>query len=117
MAACGKRRRDEDRHDEGTTTTHGTKPTTTRQPNSDHRESNPLGDERSREEPRPATRLRPGGMLQILPGVADRVDRPARVRALARHQRADVDDPLALLSGDAGPVVGVGRVWQVLVLA
>src|SRR5690606_39763071 len=31
--------------------------------------------------------------------------------------RAGVDDPLAVLAGDGGPVVGVGGVGQVLVLA
>ena len=33
------------------------------------------------------------------------------------HDRAHVDDALALLAGDLRPVVGVGRVRQVLVLA
>ena len=32
------------------------------------------------------------------------------------HEGADVDDPLALLARDLRPVVGVGRVGQVLVL-
>src|SRR4029450_1730742 len=31
-------------------------------------------------------------------------------------QRADVDDPLALATGDAGPVVRVGGVREILVL-
>src|SRR6478672_949808 len=57
-------------------------------------------------------------LLQVLAGVADRVDRPSGVAALgAGDERADVDDPFALLAGDPGPVVGVGRVRQVLVLA
>src|ERR671937_718063 len=56
--------------------------------------------------------------LEVLAGVGDGVDGPARLGALAAgDQRADVDDPLALLTGDAGPVVGVGGVGQVLVLA
>src|SRR5262245_20412789 len=57
------------------------------------------------------------GWLQVLARVADRVDGPTRLGALAaRDERADVDDALALLAGDAGPVVGVGGVRQVLVL-
>src|SRR5215472_15538767 len=56
--------------------------------------------------------------LQVLPGVGDRVDRSSRLGSvLAGDQRADVDDPLALLAGDPRPVVGVGGVRQVLVLA
>src|SRR4051794_8083316 len=56
-------------------------------------------------------------VLQVLARVGDRVDGAARFGALAAgDQRADVDDPLALLAGDAGPVVGVGGVRQVLVL-
>src|SRR5262245_41876759 len=40
--------------------------------------------------------------LQVLSGVADRVDGPTRLGALAAgDERADVDDPLALLAGDA----------------
>src|SRR5215472_16454851 len=55
---------------------------------------------------------------QVLAGVGHGVDRPARlVAALARDQGPDVDDPLALLAGDPGPVVGVGGVRQILVLA
>ena len=50
-------------------------------------------------------------------GVGDGVDGPPGFGALlAGDERADVDDPLALLAGDAGPVVGVGGVGQVLVL-
>ena len=95
-------------------------------------------DERSREEPAgpagPAQRgtrpaigpseasgragPRPRRVLQVLPGVADGVDRAPGVGALAAgDERADVDDPLALLAGDARPVVGVGGVRQILVLA
>ena len=36
---------------------------------------------------------------------------------LAGDQRADVDDPLALLARDPGPAIRVGRVGQVLVIA
>jgi hypothetical protein len=36
---------------------------------------------------------------------------------LALDEGADEDDPLALLARDPGPVVGVGGVGQVLVLA
>src|SRR4051812_576610 len=53
-------------------------------------------------------RRRPS-FLQVLAGVGHRVDRaPGLGALLAGDQRADVDDPLALLAGDAGPVVGVG---------
>src|SRR6476659_580789 len=54
--------------------------------------------------------------LQVLAGVRSRVDRAAGLVALAADERADVDDPLALLARDPRPVVGVGRVGQVLVL-
>src|SRR5690349_7574953 len=55
---------------------------------------------------------------EILPGVGDRVDGTARLGAcLARDQRPDVHDPLALRTGYASPVVRVGGVGQVLVLA
>src|SRR3954465_13405225 len=56
--------------------------------------------------------------LQVLPG-GDPLNRAAAGRFLAlvlRHQGPDVDDPLPLLAGDLGPVVGVGGVGQVLVL-
>src|SRR5215469_2438147 len=54
---------------------------------------------------------------EVLARVRDRVDGTARLGALlARDQGADVDDALALLAGDARPVVGVGRVRQILVL-
>src|SRR5829696_7309143 len=61
-------------------------------------------------------RPRRRAVLQVLPGVGDRVDRPPGLGALAGDQGADVDDPLALLAGDAGPVVRVGGVGQVFVL-
>src|SRR4051794_36605258 len=49
--------------------------------------------------------------LEVLAGVGDRVDGPARLGALlAGDERADEHDPLALLAGDAGPVVRVGGV-------
>src|SRR5215218_5753848 len=54
--------------------------------------------------------------LQVLTGVRRRVDGPAGLVALAADERADVDDPLALLARDPRPVVRVGRVGQVLVL-
>src|ERR1700678_1295333 len=58
------------------------------------------------------------GPSKVLTGVRDCVDGTARLGALlAGHQSADVDDALALLAGDARPVVGVGGVVQVLVLA
>src|SRR5580658_5524742 len=41
---------------------------------------------------------------------------PAALPVLPAHQRAHVDDPLALLPRDLGPVVGVRRVREVLVL-
>src|ERR1700678_2520335 len=56
--------------------------------------------------------------LKVLPGVRYRVDRaPGLGAGLAGDQGPDVDDALALLTGDAGPVVRVGGVRQVLVLA
>src|SRR5712691_13198392 len=55
--------------------------------------------------------------LQVLPGVGHRVDGTAGLGAvLARDQGPDVDDPLALLAGDPGPVVRVGGIRQILVL-
>ena len=42
--------------------------------------------------------------------------RPRRSVVVLRDERADVDDPLALLARDLRPVVGVGGVGQVLVL-
>src|SRR5437588_12945508 len=57
-------------------------------------------------------------LSEVLPGVGHRIDRPARLGSgLAGDQRPDVDDALALLAGDPGPVIGVGGVRQVLVLA
>src|SRR5688572_29166621 len=57
------------------------------------------------------------GDLQVLPGVGDGVDGAARLAALlARDQGSDEHDALALLAGDARPVVGVSGVGQVLVL-
>src|SRR5215469_3181896 len=58
------------------------------------------------------------GQLEVLAGVGDGVDRPSGLGpVLAGDQRPDVDDPLALLAGDPRPVVRVGGVRQVLVLA
>src|SRR5580704_16915124 len=55
---------------------------------------------------------------KVLPGVRHGVDRAACLGAgLAGDQGPDVDDALALLAGDAGPVVRVRGVRQVLVLA
>src|SRR5919107_862580 len=55
--------------------------------------------------------------LEVLTGVRDGVDRSSRLGALlAGDERADEDDPLALLAGDAGPVVGVRGVGEVFVL-
>src|SRR3954454_21912408 len=67
--------------------------------------------------PKPADPLvRPG--LQVLAG-GDAFYGPATGRtsgfALVADQRPHVDDALALLARDLGPVVGVGRVRQVLV--
>ena len=56
------------------------------------------------------------GVLQVLTQVRLGVDRPRRTRRLAGDQRADVDDPLALLARDPCPVIGIGGVGQVLVL-
>src|ERR1700735_4738712 len=55
---------------------------------------------------------------KVLSGVRNGVDRAACLGAcLARDQRPDVDDALTLLARDTGPVVRVGGVRQVLVLA
>ena len=49
-----------------------------------------------------------GAGLQVLAGVRDGVDRATRLAAvLALDDGADVDDPLALLARDPGPVVRV----------
>src|SRR5262245_12183696 len=62
--------------------------------------------------------LRAAKSLQVLAGVRGGLDRAAGLGTLAAgHERADVDDPLALLARDAGPVVRVCGVWQVLVFA
>src|SRR4051794_32225789 len=54
--------------------------------------------------------------LQVLPR-RDPLDGPATGGVFAvRDERAHVDDALALLAGDLGPVVGVGGVGQVFVL-
>src|SRR3954462_7050493 len=60
--------------------------------------------------------LQQGPFSQVLAGVRRRVDRAPGLVALAADERADVDDPLALLARDPRPVVGVGGVRQVLVL-
>src|SRR5690348_4493339 len=65
----------------------------------------------------PAGHPQPVRLLQVLTGVGHRVDGAAGVGALlSGDERADEDDPLALLAGDTGPVVRVGGVRQVLVL-
>jgi hypothetical protein len=54
--------------------------------------------------------------LEVLPGTHP-LNRPTTVHlAVLGEQGADIDDALALLARDAGPVVGVGGVGQVLVL-
>src|SRR5204863_5656447 len=53
--------------------------------------------------------------LQVLPRV-DPFDLPALAPLRVAQQGANVHDALALLAGDPGPVVGVRRVGQVLVL-
>src|SRR5262245_3664480 len=56
-------------------------------------------------------------LLEVLTGVRDGVDGPSSLDSLlAADEGADVNDSLALLAGDAGPVVGVGGVGQILVL-
>src|SRR4051794_33151813 len=58
-----------------------------------------------------------GWPLEVLARVRDGVYGPAGLVALlAGDERADVDDPLALLAGDPRPVVGVRGVREVLVL-
>src|SRR5262245_59702732 len=57
----------------------------------------------------------PPPSLQVLAGVDDALDGALLVLRLA-HEGFDVHDPLPLLAGDLGPVVGVGRVGEVLVL-
>src|SRR6266568_8875225 len=53
--------------------------------------------------------------LQILAGGHHLLDAAALIARFA-HERPHVDDPLALLAGDLRPVVGVGRIRQILVL-
>src|SRR5579863_9066736 len=57
-------------------------------------------------------------VLEVLAG-ADVLDRTTAedVGLFAVHERADEDDPLALLARHTRPVVGVRRVGQVFVLA
>src|SRR5205807_7123908 len=64
----------------------------------------------------PAWWLWEHGRLQVLAG-ADPLDGPSARGLLALGEEgAHVDDALALLARDLGPVVGVGGVGQVLVL-
>src|SRR5215472_6966747 len=61
---------------------------------------------------------RPWNDSKVLTGVRDGIDGTARLGALlAGDEGPDVDDALALLARDARPVVRVGGVRQVLVLA
>src|SRR5688572_15709127 len=53
--------------------------------------------------------------LEVLSGIDDLFDVALLFLRLA-HERLHVPDPLALLAGDLRPVVGVGRVRQILVL-
>src|SRR6266478_6104613 len=53
--------------------------------------------------------------LDVLSGIDDLLDAPELLFRLA-HERLHVDDPLTLLTGDLGPVVGVGGVGEVFVL-
>src|SRR5215472_3234197 len=57
----------------------------------------------------------PPGRLQVLAGVDDPLDGPLLFLGLT-HQGLDVDDALALLAGDLGPIVRIGRVGEILVL-
>src|SRR5262245_27012435 len=52
--------------------------------------------------------------LQILAGIDHALDVALLFLGLA-HERLHVHDPLTLLPGDLGPVIGVGGVGQVLV--
>src|SRR5712692_11072539 len=79
-----------------------------------------FSDCRSRNRMVPASPEPVSGLPEVLPLeiLAGRhtLDRPSTGRLLALgNQRPHVDDPLALLSGDLGPVVGVGGVGQILV--
>jgi len=62
----------------------------------------------------PTRNLLDGNHLQILARIDDRFDGSLRRGDLA-HQRLDVDDALAFLAGDLGPVVRVRRVGQIFV--
>src|SRR2546422_3856465 len=53
--------------------------------------------------------------LEIVAGGEDLLDVLLLLFGVA-HERLHVDDPLALLAGDLRPVVGVGRIRQILVL-
>src|SRR5499426_2565282 len=57
----------------------------------------------------------PHSFLEILAGGDDLLDVLLLLFGVA-HERLHVDDPLALLAGDLRPVVGVGRIGQILVL-
>src|SRR5580698_7028641 len=66
---------------------------------------------------RRARRVTSSCRLQVLTGVSHGVNGTACLSpALTGDEGTDVDDPLALLAGDAGPVVRVSGVRQVLVL-
>src|SRR5437667_198816 len=60
-------------------------------------------------------RSAPPASLQVLTRVDDSLDAAKLFFGLA-HEGFDVHDPLALLAGDLGPVIGVGGVGQILVL-
>src|SRR5438046_8323833 len=53
-------------------------------------------------------------LLEILAGGDDLLDVLLLLFGVA-HERLHIDDPLALLAGDLRPVVGVGRIRQILV--
>src|SRR5262245_10941116 len=53
--------------------------------------------------------------LEVLTGIDHALNGPLLVLRLA-HPRLDVHDALALLAGNLGPVVGVGRVGEIFVL-
>src|SRR3989454_3241531 len=57
----------------------------------------------------------PAAMLEVLSGGDDPLDILPLLLGLA-GERLDVGDPLTLLAGDLRPIVGIGRVGQVLVL-
>src|SRR5258705_5338798 len=64
---------------------------------------------------RGSTRAEPLAELQVLTRIDDLLDTAELLFGLA-HERLHVDDPLALLTGDLRPVVGVGGVGEVFVL-